>query len=432
MTALAINDTVTYFGKPAQVVEVHDKRATPTAVIRYPDGVTTQAPISLIERVIEGFSGDVDSSTGEVTPDDGYSEIVVDVLTDTERQQLESYEVVIQNGLQQFVEVGNALLAIRDSRLYRQQHKTFEDYCQQRWGFTRKRAFQLMQASEVVARLSTIVDTPLPVNEGQVRALAKFDVQLQPAIMQTVAATSQTFGKPITAGMIERHGDIITQAATIGAVDVDGIPTPLTAAIEQSEYEAMQRQRVHMHEDTGRHKPKSNYQADEHTPDPRDQCQTPDYAIDPLLPFLRPEWTLWEPAAGEGLLVEALHDGGIRNVISSDVITGQNFFTFEPEQSWDVLVTNPPFSLKYRFLERCYALGKPFALLMPVETIGAQTAQNYFREHGVEVIFMDRRVNYKMPNLGWDGTGAQFPSAWFTWGLNIGTQMLFARINRDE
>jgi hypothetical protein len=37
-----------------------------------------------------------------------------------------------------------------------------------------------------------------------------------------------------------------------------------------------------------------------------------------------------------------------------------------------------------------------------------------------EWIFFKRRINFKMPNKGWTGTGAQFPTFWFTRGLNIG------------
>ena len=42
-------------------------------------------------------------------------------------------EDVINRGLATFVEVGNALLRIRDERLYRAEFGTFEAYCRQRW-----------------------------------------------------------------------------------------------------------------------------------------------------------------------------------------------------------------------------------------------------------------------------------------------------------
>ena len=47
-------------------------------------------------------------------------------------------EAVIERGLRTFVEVGEALLRIRDERLYRETHGTFEDYCRERWAMRRE------------------------------------------------------------------------------------------------------------------------------------------------------------------------------------------------------------------------------------------------------------------------------------------------------
>lgn len=172
---------------------------------------------------------------------------------------------------------------------------------------------------------------------------------------------------------------------------------------------------------------KTNHAAHEYIPQKYDDCQTPAHAIDPLLPYLQSTWTVWEPACGEGILVEALYDSFFSSVVATDILAGQNFFDYTPPQ-WDCLITNPPFSLKYRWLERCYQLEKPFALLLPVETLGAKTAQDLFRAHGVEIVLMDRRINFKMPQKGWEAAGAPFPVAWFTWGLNLGQQLVFSQL----
>jgi len=164
----------------------------------------------------------------------------------------------------------------------------------------------------------------------------------------------------------------------------------------------------------------------------RDQCQTPPYALNPLWPYLRKEWRIWEPAAGEGLMVDALRKRG-HDVEASDVLTGRDFFKYAPE-SFDAIVTNPPYStsIKFRWMRRCYMLGKPFALLVPLETIGAKSAQRLMDKHGFELILMDKRVDYKMPDVGWKGKGAQFPSIWFTWGLKIGQQVTLAKLDKPS
>ena len=91
-------------------------------------------------------------------------------ITTAEEKELAQYESVIQSGLQTFAEVGNALMAIRDARLYRTDHPTFEAYCRDRWGFSRVRAHQLIDASQVMGVL-TMVNKPT--SERQARPLAR-------------------------------------------------------------------------------------------------------------------------------------------------------------------------------------------------------------------------------------------------------------------
>lgn len=179
---------------------------------------------------------------------------------------------------------------------------------------------------------------------------------------------------------------------------------------------------------SGRQKQKTNRAGDPNESKGYDRCQTPPHAVTPLLPYLT-DMLIWEPAKGEGLLVEAL--GG--DVIATDILDGPkfNFFDYEPPE-WDCVVTNPPFSIKYTWLARCYALGKPFALLMPVETLGAASGQVLFKQHGIQMLFLNQRINFKMPVLGWEGDGAKFPVAWFTWGLDLPSDMVFAEVGEID
>jgi len=105
-----------------------------------------------------------------------------------------------------------------------------------------------------------------------------------------------------------------------------------------------------------------------------------------------------------------------------------DFLTDKPKADWDVIITNPPYSIKQQFLARCYELDKPFALLLPLTTFETGKRQALFKEYGVEVIFMDKRVNFQTPTKA--KSSAWFATAWFTWGLNIGCTMTFTTIIR--
>lgn len=158
-----------------------------------------------------------------------------------------------------------------------------------------------------------------------------------------------------------------------------------------------------------------------------DHCQTPSYALEPILQYLNPAWRIWEPAAGKGRLVRALHHRGF-NCFGSDILKGIDFFR-EPPKLFDCILTNPPYSIKPQWTQRCYDLGRPWLLLMPVEFIGTQKAQRMFSQYGMEIVLMDKRVDFEMPHKGSSGS-AQFPVAWYTWGLNIGREITYTILDK--
>jgi hypothetical protein len=150
--------------------------------------------------------------------------------------------------------------------------------------------------------------------------------------------------------------------------------------------------------------------------------QTPPEALEPLWQYLRPGWTVWECACGDGILVRALAERHFQ-VIGSDLRDGRNFLTWRPDEPWDCLLTNPPYTAKQSFLERAYALGRPFALLLPLTALETRRRQRLFARHGLEVIFLPHRIRFLTPS----GKPSRpwFGVAWFTHGLGVGRQMTF-------
>ena len=95
------------------------------------------------------------------------------MLSKPETARLAELEALIEENMQQFYNVGQALTEILESRLYRSEHGNFEDYCVERWGFRRNYAYRLIEAAKVIGDLSPIGIQQLPSSERQVRALAK-------------------------------------------------------------------------------------------------------------------------------------------------------------------------------------------------------------------------------------------------------------------
>jgi len=142
----------------------------------------------------------------------------------------------------------------------------------------------------------------------------------------------------------------------------------------------------------------------------RNDFQTPPEALLPLLPYISKGWAIWEPACGKGNLVNELNKLGYQ-CIGSDILTGCDFLKVE-QPVYDCIITNPPYSIKHKFIARCYDLKKPFALLMPLTALETEYRQSLFNCHGLQIILMPKRINFETPSG--QGSGSWFATAWFT------------------
>lgn len=121
-----------------------------------------------------------------------------------------------------------------------------------------------------------------------------------------------------------------------------------------------------------------------------------------------------EPANGKGAISKVLKKIGVK-VTTGDIIQGNDFFNMEGCWNGDI-VTNPPFSLWDRFVEKAKSLG-PNRICF----IGRV---NYFGTHGrningiwnnLKIVYVfDRMVDYQTPYRR-DGL---FHVGWFIWEKN--------------
>jgi hypothetical protein len=113
----------------------------------------------------------------------------VNELTVSEQSQLADCEAVIEQGFKTFVSVGNALAEIRDAKLYRLTHGTFEEYCQDKWDMGGIYARRLIAAADVVDDLMPI-GIKIPMSESVARPLTSLPPEDRRAVWQQAAATA--------------------------------------------------------------------------------------------------------------------------------------------------------------------------------------------------------------------------------------------------
>lgn len=135
------------------------------------------------------------------------------VVTRAETERLDALERVIEQGLQTFVDVGMALREIRDNRLYRATHDTFENYCQERWGWARRYAYYMIDAATAAQNVHNCAQIPSPANEAQARPLTRLEPDQQREAWREAVETAPdgkvtgAYVERVVERVIERHRD---------------------------------------------------------------------------------------------------------------------------------------------------------------------------------------------------------------------------------
>jgi hypothetical protein len=126
-----------------------------------------------------------------------------------------------------------------------------------------------------------------------------------------------------------------------------------------------------------------------------DECYTPRYAVEAILPYIPSNMTIWCPFdTEESFFVKVLRENGY-NVIHSHIDNGQDFFEYEPEH-WDIIVSNPPFTNKKQIFDRAFSFGKPFILLMTAQWLNDSAPVQLYQKHqkDMQIIHFTKRINF--------------------------------------
>jgi hypothetical protein len=192
----------------------------------------------------------------------------------------------------------------------------------------------------------------------------------------------------------------------------------------------------------------------------RDFFQTPRYAVDLLIPYIPTtvSW-IWEPAAGERRISNVLVLSGFK-VFSTDLADlnkPTNFLTDNPAAiiSEDMaIITNPPYSVLYKFCDRALEYDVPFAFLIPFHMSGKLAG---LFEKGCQGLVPKTRINFLTPfvidringlydrNYGSvdaipmefliedsKRSTSQFHSFWLTYKFNLPSQLTFVELTKED
>lgn len=168
-----------------------------------------------------------------------------------------------------------------------------------------------------------------------------------------------------------------------------------------------------------------------------DEFYTPEYAVLPILKYLKPNSTVWCPFDTEqSNFVKVLKENG-HTVTFTHLETGNDFFNWEympslhTERNCDYIISNPPYSLKGEVLEKLFKMNKPFAMLVGVVGLFESKKRfSMFKKNDFEIMYMDKRISYfkdyseQKPSLN-----PPFSSVYLCKGI-LPKQIVFEEINK--
>ena len=127
-----------------------------------------------------------------------------------------------------------------------------------------------------------------------------------------------------------------------------------------------------------------------------DEVYTPKYAVLPLIKYLKifkDSPVIWCPFdLTNSQYVQTFKEFGYK-VISSHIDENKNFFYYEPDEDYDIIISNPPFSCKDDVLKRLFELNKPYAMLLPIPSLQGQGRFPWIKDN-LQYLGFDKRINY--------------------------------------
>lgn len=103
---------------------------------------------------------------------------IIDYLDDQQRTRRDELIALVHKNKSVFIETGNALIELMTDRLYRETHQTFEAFCEDEFGISRRRAYQLAEGARNVKNVAQAGLIP-PAADSTARTLSALDDTMQ-------------------------------------------------------------------------------------------------------------------------------------------------------------------------------------------------------------------------------------------------------------
>ena len=145
----------------------------------------------------------------------------------------------------------------------------------------------------------------------------------------------------------------------------------------------------------------------------RDFYATPRNVAETIVSYVPAGMTVFDPCDGKGGTSTPLRDAGFtvlcRDKYPQDGSEPCDFYEDTMTEPFDVIVCNPPYDQKEKWIAKCEEYGKPFMLLLPLDSLKTK----YMHERNFQLLIVPPAKYMKE-----DGTEkCMYAAAWYIFGL---------------
>lgn len=161
------------------------------------------------------------------------------------------------------------------------------------------------------------------------------------------------------------------------------------------------------------------------------EAYTPKYAVDIILPYIPKDEVIWCPFSlrhhnfcwylrSLGYMVFNTH-------YNPDTWEWDDFLNFNPEFHFDIILDNPPFKWKTKFVEKALSFWKPFAFFLPVQSISDNWIPSLFikNKKDMELLIPDKRTEFGNQEQKWISFKTIYICNWV-----LPKQIIFCKLNK--
>lgn len=154
--------------------------------------------------------------------------------------------------------------------------------------------------------------------------------------------------------------------------------------------------------------------------DTKNDCYTtPKSAYKSIKPFVPPNVSICDPFFNDGKCGTYM-----KEVFDENTIIHTDGDAFENVPQSDMIITNPPFSVKYKVLDYLVGLDRPFMCILPVMSITTKAFRAVKGFEHFQFIFPNGRINFEKTDKTMKG--AWFFSMWVCYKMNLDSQIVYA------